>query len=229
MIKDRNKTKTRHKGGKSYQLTLKSEGDLYIMHITDGTYNTYHQLRSWQSFELDSFLNRCIDDFEQLKQTDMKTKEITVIPPEGYEIDEQNSTLQRIVFKEKVTAKLLPKTWWELVNIKGSFIDGSTSSVISIGSVRTLHQHRNVWPSEEEAKACLALAQLCQLRDRYNDGWKPDWRTTTEKYVIWIKDCAPIADRTLKVSSPLSFETEALRDEFLQNFRDLIEIARPLL
>lgn len=160
----------------------------------------------------------------------MKTKEITVIPPEGYEIDEQNSTLQRIVFKEKVKEKVLPKTWEELGFINGYWIN-NYSELRGIAKDQSCSPfNMNMWPTYEEAKASLALAQLCQLRDRYNDGWKPsdmDWYEN--KSTISIVEGAPFADISTVTSRVLTFKTSELRNEFLQNFRDLIEIARPLL
>lgn len=89
---------------------------------------------------------------------------------------------------------------------------------------------KNVFPTRAEAEACLALSQLCQLRDRYNDGWKPDWKNEKElKYVIeifWDNIVKREYECRYKV---LAFKTEELRDEFLKNFRELIWIAKPLL
>jgi hypothetical protein len=229
------KKKTIHKRGKSYQLTLKSDGDLYSMHITDGTYNTYQQLRGWQSFECDSFLDRCIDDFERSKhnipkQTKMKPKEVTVIPPEGYEIDRENSTLERIVFKEIAKVKALPKTWEELGEEVSGFWIENTSEIRGVSHECANDYGRNIWPSYDEAKASLALAQLFQLRDRYNDGWKPDWTAVEEfKYVIGIRRNEPTKHMASYDRFVLCFQTPELQDEFMQNFRDLIEIAKPLL
>ena len=83
--------------------------------------------------------------------------------------------------------------------------------------------------TKEEAEACIALAQLCQLRDRYNDGWKPNWNKETDKYtIIYSSDKI---DTSFSVYSQriLSFKTVELRDKFLENFRGLIETAKPLL
>jgi len=90
--------------------------------------------------------------------------------------------------------------------------------------------NRNTFPSKEEAIAAIALAQLCQLRDRYNDGWKPNWEiTSSDKYVIYYGNGRICKHACSTVSSPLAFKTAELRDEFLNNFRDLIEQAKPLL
>ena len=130
-------------------------------------------------------------------------------------------------------AKELPKRWEDLKIIKGFFVNGE-SEIKEINETRdkilAIEGNRNVFPNREEAEACLALAQLCQLRDRYNDGWKPDWKNEKElKYVIeifWDNIVKREYECRYKV---LAFKTEELRDEFLKNFRELIWIAKLLL
>lgn len=76
----------------------------------------------------------------------------------------------------------------------------------------------------------LALCQLIQLRDCYNDGWQPDWTNgNITKYCITYN-----ADRMITVEfytkhCILAFKTKELRDEFYSNFIDLIKTAKPLL
>ena len=81
-------------------------------------------------------------------------------------------------------------------------------------------------------EAHLALIQLHQLRDCYRQGWLPD---TSKKYVIGryydpntnlIKLGIVMYYNTFKF---LSFQTEELAQEFLNNFRELIEQAGDLI
>lgn len=157
----------------------------------------------------------------------METKELKIEVPAGYEIDKENSTFEKIVFKK--IEKELPKSWEELKVVEGFYID-KDSNIYDCPKVNVLRKNKNVFPTEEEAEACLALAQLCQLRDRYNDGWKPNWEDYNEdKYCIEF--CQGRIETFFRVNCHkiLIFKTEELRDEFLENFRDLIEIAKPLL
>lgn len=103
----------------------------------------------------------------------MENKELKIEVPQGYEIDKEKSTFEKIVFKK--VEKELPKSWEDLMTVKGYCV--STFSKIEDCSEEcyTYKENKNIFPTKEEAEACLALAQLCQLRDRYNDGWKPDW------------------------------------------------------
>ena len=154
----------------------------------------------------------------------MSNKELKIQVPEGYVIDREKSTFEKIVFKRKE----LPKSWEELETIKGSYINNYSRICDFRGF--TKEDNKNVFPTKKEAEACLALAQLCQLRDRYNNGWKPDWKDDGE-----IKHCIEFFKGKIQknyyhvLKRVLCFKTQELRDKFLENFRDLIETAKPLL
>ena len=157
----------------------------------------------------------------------METKEFKIQVPEGYEIDREKSTFENIVFKK--LEKELPKSWEELHMIKGWFVENG-SGIYKFEKCFTISKNRNLFPTKEEAEACLELAQLCQLRDRYNDGWKPDWTSSADdKYTIYFDDDEIFSTESYSSHRILTFKTEELRDKFLENFRELIETAKPLL
>ena len=154
-------------------------------------------------------------------------KTIEIIAPEGYEVDKEKSSFEKIVFRA-LPEKGLPRSWEELNNVSGYYVTDTVG--LKAYSFLTCKTNRNTWPTREEAEASIALAQLCQLRDRYNGGWKPDWTDeATEKYFILLLAGEPRKDFSYRVSHPLSFKTEELRDKFMENFSDLIEKAKPLL
>lgn len=155
----------------------------------------------------------------------METKEFKIQVPEGYEIDREKSTFEKIVFK----IKELPRSWEDLYMIKGWFVENG-SDIYEFDNCFTTSKNRNLFPTKEEAEACLALAQLCQLRDRYNDGWKPDWENGMEiKWCIELFKGNIYENTQIYFNKILTFKRKELRDKFLENFRDLIEIAKPLL
>lgn len=124
----------------------------------------------------------------------------------------------------------LPVKWEDLKKVSGYYV-ASNSDVKEVGEVITkVENNINIFPSREEAEAALSLAQICQLRDSYNNFWKPDWTDEFEiKYCIKV-----VSDRVSRVNSTidntiLAFKTRDLRDKFLENFEDLIIKARPLL
>jgi len=157
----------------------------------------------------------------------MKEKTIEIIAPEGYEVDKERSSFEKIVFRA-LPEKGLPKTWEELKQINGYFTDDA-SQIYGPLNLATTDDSLNTWPTREEAEASIALAQLCQLRDRYNGGWKPDWYTEDPKHVIYYSKDGVEGTSFFTLPHVLTFKTAELRDEFRKNFADLIEKAKPLL
>lgn len=158
----------------------------------------------------------------------METKEMKIQAPEGYEIDRENSTFENIIFRK--AERKLPKKWEDLENVNGHYADSWGDVRCYYGVNTPDHTNKNIFPTKEEAEACVALAQLCQLKDRYNGGWKPNWNSTAEtKYVIEIFKNNIVKNLYGGKHRILAFKTEELRDKFLENFEDLIEIAKPLL
>jgi hypothetical protein len=153
----------------------------------------------------------------------MKTFKIEV--PNGYEIDKEKSTFENIVFKE--VKKQLPKKWQELGGIEGYYIYND-SNILDADCI-TMSNNKNVFATKQQAEASLALAQLSQLREVYRNGWKPDWTSCDKKYVIGFFDSEIISACITFHNYFLSFQDEETRDLFLENFRDLIEQAKPLM
>ena len=160
--------------------------------------------------------------------------EIKIIPPEGMEIDRENSTLECIRFKPK--KKELPKTWEEFCNNnprrEGEFYINDISEIRET-SASTGGRYKNidvnVLPSREYAEAMLALCKLIQLRDCYNDGWKPNWSDRSEKHCIFYSNGNVELFIRNSWSCILVFKSRELRNEFYNNFKDLIEQAKLLL
>ena len=154
----------------------------------------------------------------------MENKELNIIAPEGYEIDKENSTFEKIVFKK---INELPKTWEDLKYISGAYIS-SLSYINTINSIETIPSAKNIFPTKELAEAVLALAQLLQLRDRYN-GDNKGFIYDKDNYFIGVRNNSIFKDWNVYTQRVLAFRTKELRDKFYDNFKDLIEIAKPLL
>lgn len=74
-----------------------------------------------------------------------------------------------------------------------------------------------------------ALKKLVILRDYYNEGWQPDWTKATVKYCIEVYgEDLSIIDFQFKLK-PMAFKTREIRDKFLEEQKELLEIAKPLL
>lgn len=150
----------------------------------------------------------------------MNTLKINV--PEGFEIDKDKSTFEEIVFKP--IKKELPKTWEDLEKIEGYWVTQSCT-VAKSASLTTIFNNKNVFATEEQAKAAIALAQLTQLREVYRQGWVPSF----PNHVI-VQEKGEISTVRHDYRNVfLSFQSREIRDQFLENFKDLIEEASPLL
>lgn len=87
---------------------------------------------------------------------------------------------------------------------------------------------RNILPNGM-GKPMLALMQLLICREVYRGGWKPDYNDGTCKYAIRYAANHIVPDTVFTNPRVLVFKSEKVRDEFLKNFRDLIEEAKELI
>ena len=158
--------------------------------------------------------------------------ELIIEPKNGKVIDLENSDLSvgKIVFKKKENE--LPAKWEDLKKLNGYLIGFSSQLTKTGNEILTIEENKNVFPTKAEAEACLALSQLCQLRDAYNGeplaDWC-DWDDDNTKYCIEICDNRISTDYYSTYKKVLAFKTEELRDKFVENFEELILTAKPLL
>ena len=140
----------------------------------------------------------------------------------------------KIIFED--IKSQLPKTWEEFceqnpIKKTEKYIDlNSEIDVAVISQVkREFEKDKNILPSKEAAEAHLALMQLHQLRDCYRQGWIPDWTSGNAHYCITkIKNILKVG-AYWQTNYFLSFPTLELAQQFLDNFRDLIEQVEDLI
>lgn len=140
-------------------------------------------------------------------------------------------------FTEKELKEIyLPKTWEEFCSMKKvqpgeAYYCFTTGKFVEYEyySNRTTHSWQAL-PSLQAAEAHLALAQLHQLRDCYRQGWKPDYNDCTCKYYLSKgADHRIFIDWCRAIDHFLTFQTEEVAQEFLDNFKGLIFKAWDLL
>ena len=140
----------------------------------------------------------------------------------------------KIVFED--IKPRLPKTWDEfceqnLIKRGEYFLNSfSTSEQGTCETIRHKDSDRNILPNKQATEQHLALMQLHQLRDCYRQGWTPDWKDSTQdKYIIFNL----VGEFTISLyychSHFLAFQNEKRAEEFLNNFKDLIEQAGDLV
>ena len=141
----------------------------------------------------------------------------------------------KVIFED--VKSQLPKTWEEFCKIKNlddseAYIDNCSECVklkgVS-GTLRRLYLDQNVLPSMQAAEAHLALMQLHQLRDCYRQGWKPDLTIPESIFAIFCTKGKYSVEEFIYSSEFLSFQSKKIAQEFLNNFRDLIEQAGDLI
>lgn len=152
-------------------------------------------------------------------------KELKIEVPKGFEIDKEKSTFEKIVFKE-IENKLPMSVEYLSRKQPYYYIDNNGEISITNGSVH----HKNDLSTKERAEAFLALMQLVELRDAYNGDWKANWTTfEQDKYCIEY-ECDEITYLEVNtISKVLHFKSSKLRDQFTEQFKDLIETAKELL
>ena len=124
--------------------------------------------------------------------------------------------------------KELPKSWEELKEINGYFVD-IDSDIYDIICNLNDSSVKNIFATKEQAEASIALAQLSQLIAVYNDGWVADWTDDTVKVsIIFYREQVRV-DECQGVSRFLTFKDEKTAEEFLSNFKYLVLTAKPLL
>lgn len=164
-----------------------------------------------------------------------QTIEIEVEVPDGKKAFWKDN---KVVFED--INPQLPKTWEEfckLCNIRQgeAYIDEFSHVKIYDVLCNRAITDCNVLPSVASAKQHLALMQLHQLRDCYRQGWEPNCGENTAKYCIVGHISTTNKKKMLKIeifyniNTFLSFQKEVIAQEFLNNFRDLIEQAGDLL
>ena len=148
-------------------------------------------------------------------------KELKIEVPQGYEIDRQKSTFEKIVFK-KIPENT--KTWEDYCKLtKGSY-SNYASTINMVYKDRHTGAY-NEFTTKERAEQFIALGKLLQLRDYWVKGSKFKYAvgifTWSEGVIVThncdINDCA------------LTFPTQEMADKFITCFRDLIKQTSPLV
>lgn len=156
----------------------------------------------------------------------METKEVKIEIPEGYEIDKENSTFEKIVFKPIV------KRWRgnEMNTLKGYYIDSLShiKPTVSTKCYHNISENSNIFTTEKLAKSALAMAQISQImaNDKRFGGVVTDeeWKDRNiYKYCIYkVKEeiKLDIFDSTYNF---LAFHTKEQRDLFFEENEDLVK------
>ena len=160
----------------------------------------------------------------------METRQIELSLDTAKRLYEQGGEYRDIAltaFKEhELIGDRLPKTWEEYC-VKygrvGDKIDESLNSAYTI-------INRYVFLDHNQTQAYIAKMMLHLLRDEYRQGWLPDWEDENQdKYVILSSKGERCVAYCQSISRFLAFQDKKRANEFLTNFRELIELAGDLI
>lgn len=119
----------------------------------------------------------------------------------------------------------LPKTWDEYCAKHGDM------GVIIKASLGTAYValNKHVFSDYKQAQAHITKMKLHLLRDEYRQGWLPNYNIRQDKYTIVYSNNWELIVIIYQTPRFLSFQSREIAEEFLTNFRDLIEEAGDLI
>lgn len=158
----------------------------------------------------------------------METRKIELTLEQAKELYKQGGSFKTLALgafsEEELTKPNLPKSWreWKQAHpyIGEEYLITNSSEIISSIGYRPSD---NLLETREDAEAFLTLIKLKRLRDCYRQGWKPDWAKDDIKSVIQVEEGIIIPAWEISFSYFLTFQSEEVRDEFLNNFKNMIE------
>lgn len=138
---------------KNKEVTIKNYSDYYRAYdIVENNFS--------YSFEMfDQVIN------EPKENNNMETKEIKIKVPEGYEIDEENSTLECIKFKP-IKKELTYKDVAKELFLKDMFITNVCGEIYKVSSASPYD--KNNATNKKQLERLLALNQLLNIAEYYN-------------------------------------------------------------
>ena len=160
----------------------------------------------------------------------METRQIELSLDTAKRLYEQGGEYRDIAltaFKEhELIGDRLPKTWEEYCVKHGGVGDKIDESLNSAYTII----NRYVFLDYKQTQAYIAKMMLHLLRDEYRQGWLPDWEDENQdKYVILSSKGERYVAYCQSISRFLAFQDKKRANEFLTNFRELIEQAGDLV
>jgi hypothetical protein len=201
-----------------HYLGVSTKGYYYIDH--DNTIMLETRLSS-QEYEL-----LTLKEYKE-KYMNTETKEFKIEIPEGYEVDKENSTFEKIIFKkveEKLTYEKIAEKLFQYE--KHYYIAGDGGIMgTSIG-----WSCPNTAPTKHQLERLLALNKLMNVAHYLNDGWEPNWNNIEqEKFYIYYSN----VDKIIKIeynsvcnSGEVYFKSIELAEQAIEILgEDIIKLA----
>ena len=153
-------------------------------------------------------------------------KELKIEAPQGYEVDKENSTFERIVFKKKQEIK----TWDDLCKaekrLEGFYVSDHRN-IYDISLPKVSDWNRGVFLTKKQAKSARAAAIISQLMPYYGGAiTDEEWKDCSmRKFVITRREEKYISlnEVSLEYYPYLAFRTAEQRNNFYKNNWQLVK------
>lgn len=154
----------------------------------------------------------------------METKEVKIEVPQGYEVDKEKSTFEKIVFKKVNPLSELPESWEEYCEQtkNRTYYTYSPYNESHVNETAA-HGFYGEFSTKERAEQFIVLGKLLQLHDYWVGNWK---RNSDNIYIIFKNVIIATVNNN---DFPLSFPTREMAERFKECFKDLIKEAYPLV
>ena len=159
----------------------------------------------------------------------METRQINLPLDTARRWYEQGGELREMAlgaFDEKeLIGNRLPKSWEEYRAMKGD--EGEKANAALNFAYTSIN---SAFPDYHDTQKHIVLMKLHLLRDEYRRGWKPEWGNIDEsKFVIEMAGNELTVENYGITRHFLAFQDKKRANEFLTNFRELIEEAGDLI
>lgn len=143
-------------------------------------------------------------------------KELKIEIPEGYEIDKENSSFEKIVFKKKAEVNC----WEDLKGVTGMYVSDNSFITFAKGGLAQPY-NKNVFLNEKYAKSALALSQISQLLPYYDTDI--DWESTNDKFCIDRINNRIEIKRWFSIYHVLTFNSLSEAERFYKHNKQLVK------
>ena len=95
---------------------------------------------------------------------------VRIIPPEGYEIDKENSTFDNIVFKKQKDAISYKQVLASLFHYRSNIYSDNSGIVYDVDSFIKCNENHIVLNKRENYQRLVALTKLINIAEHFNQG-----------------------------------------------------------
>lgn len=224
---------------------LESLGGTNGMNYTGYDHRVYYYINTRNFIDCDLYENLpqgykkyILEEYEQIHNSMENKRTIQIDCITAREWYKQGGTLRKVALQAftENELKALPSSWEEYCEINPNITQGKdvylrASGTITYVSYQDLkrEEYPGIVPSKERAEQFIILNKLLQIRDYYNQGWKPNWKDNTDKYVIWSFENELHPDVSTYASSLFAFKSKEVRDTFFENFENDLEKVKEFL